>query len=888
MADAGDLSYRLLFEANPTPMWVFDRETLRFLVVNEAAIARYGYAREEFLSMTILDVRPPGEADEVAGFVKRKLGDTPDRFTAGPLRHHRTKSGEVFAVHVHVAPVTFAGRPAALAVARDISAQTRAERERDLVERRLRAIVDHAADAISLVEPNGVTRYVSPGIERLLGYRPDELVGRSAGELVHPEDRVAIPPLPAPGATSVFLCRSRHKDGSWRWLESIATNLTHDPDVGAYLTNVRDVTARVHAEQAALESRRRLEFLLSATRAVTYTCDAKNGLRCTFMSKNVRNLLGHDARRFVEDGRFWWDSVHPDDQVWLGEVLSKWREVGHLTTEYRFRHADGTWRWMQDEAELVRDSAGNPAGLVGYWADVTERRNAEELMRRSERNFRSLIERTPSAVFVHREGRVVYANPACAAMLGYEDGEQLRGTPCLDLVLPEDHDEVRARMSRTFTEGGSPPAEIRMLRRDGSAVVIETVGVRLEFDGELANVVLARDLTERREIFARLAVAERMLSVGTLAAGVAHEINNPLSFVITNLALLEDALVGPNISHSHLTPADLATLLRDAREGASRVAAIVRDLRALSRADEDTRGPVDVREVLRLALKMAHGEIRHRARVVEEIARELPPVSANASRLGQVFLNLLVNAAQAIPAGNAHKNEIRIRARPSDDGASVVVEVEDTGAGIPPSVQGRIFDPFFTTKPIGQGTGLGLAICHGIVTRFGGEITLVSSAPGVGTCFRVALPAAVHASPAAGVASTASPAPRSRILLVDDEASLGTTIRLLLQPEHEVVSVTRAHEALELLKNGTSFDVILCDLMMPEVSGMDFHGELASLAPDLVKRVVFLTGGAFTEQAHAFLSSLPNAYLEKPFTEADLKSAIWRVRLAAAAAPSPP
>jgi nitrogen-specific signal transduction histidine kinase/CheY-like chemotaxis protein len=405
--------------------------------------------------------------------------------------------------------------------------------------------------------------------------------------------------------------------------------------------------------------------------------------------------------------------------------------------------------------------------------------------------------------------------------------------------------------------------------------------VLLDFDGEASNVVLARDVTERREMFARIAVADRMLSVGTLAAGVAHEVNNPLAYVMSNLSILADQLPAllsgePGCSEgsgrARISPSDVEVLLRDAQEGAARVSAIVRDLRAVSRADDETHGSVDIARVLASSMKMAHNEIRHRARVLVDIEDGLPRVNGNASRLGQVFLNLLVNAAQAIPVGHADANEIRVRARATNDGRQLVVEIEDTGTGIPASVIDRIFDPFFTTKPIGVGTGLGLAISHQIVRSVGGEIT-VASTPDQGSCFRVTLTTTKDA-PLPNRSRARRTGPHARVLMVDDEAALGRSTRLLLAPEHEVVNVTRAREALDRLATGDRFDVILCDLMMPEMSGIEFHRQLAVSAPEYLGRVVFVTGGAFTNEARAFLAEMACPHVEKPFTETTLRLAI--------------
>ena len=328
---------------------------------------------------------------------------------------------------------------------------------------------------------------------------------------------------------------------------------------------------------------------------------------------------------------------------------------------------------------------------------------------------------------------------------------------------------------------------------------------------------------EQKKMEEQLMVSDRMASMGTLAAGVAHEINNPLACVMTNLELATRDLA--ELADVHGLGGQLGDLrdeLRDAREATERIRNIVRDLKIFSRSHEEQTGAVDVQHVMESTLRMAWNEIRHRARLVKNYART-PPVEASESRLGQVFLNLVMNAAQAIPEGRAEANEIRITTSNGRNG-HVAVEVSDTGVGMSREVLSRLFSPFFTTKPVGVGTGLGLSICHRIVTGFGGTIE-VHSQPGQGTTFRISLP------PAQGEVSAVTPAAQSRsvarrrgrILGVDDEPLISKAIQRCLVNDHDVVALTRGAEALEKIRAGAEFDVILCDLMMPEMTGMELH-----------------------------------------------------------------
>jgi signal transduction histidine kinase/ligand-binding sensor domain-containing protein/CheY-like chemotaxis protein len=395
-----------------------------------------------------------------------------------------------------------------------------------------------------------------------------------------------------------------------------------------------------------------------------------------------------------------------------------------------------------------------------------------------------------------------------------------------------------------------------------------------------ANEELDANLRTLRATQAQLVQAGKMAAVGTLAAGVGHEINNPLSYIISNLEhSCEEAEALERIAESseplRERLRDMQQVLREALMGADRVRRIVRDLKTFSRQDEDARGPVDLRAVMDSAAKMAAGELRPRAQLVRDYASDVPQVEGNEARLAQVFLNLLINAAQALPEGKCEQNEVRLVLK--HGGADqVVAEVRDTGSGIPPEVIGRIFDPFFTTKPVGVGTGLGLALCQAFVASMGGRIE-VESQIGKGSVFRVTLPVAsgqqkrVSRSMAAVASSTA----RGRVLVVDDDPLVSSALRRTLAREHEVEVVVSSRRALEMLTSpGGGFDVILCDLMMPEMTGMELHAQLAMASPEQPRRMVFITGGAYTPAAREFLEQVSNPRVEKPFDPEALREQV--------------
>src|SRR5580658_716922 len=456
----------------------------------------------------------------------------------------------------------------------------------------------------------------------------------------------------------------------------------------------------------------------------------------------------------------------------------------------------------------------------------------------------------------------------------------------LDLKMPVmDGVQFRAAQREDPAISGIP---VIALSADVTAVIDADAQLKKPCDPEMlvatiGDLLLVRD---HRELQSQIAQTDRLTSLGPLAAGVAHEINNPLAYLLLNVDHAHNELAQLVGSRGGGRGREVGLALDRIYEGAERIRVIVRGLKTFSRPESETLAPLRVADVLEATLAMIGNEIRHGARLEREF-EPVPDVVANEARLGQVFLNLLLNALQALPEGRVEQNEIRVVVR-SPTPEHVVVEIHDNGVGIPAHVRGRIFEPFFTTKPIGVGTGLGLAICHGIVTSLGGTLS-VESEPGHGSVFRVDLPAARSTAAAAATGPVhpappllASPTAHARILVVDDEAVVCTSLVRLLTREGTVLAVTSAKEALEHIQSGERFDVILCDLMMPGMDASALYDEIFQLAPVQAERMVFMTGGAFTARAREFLARVPNARVDKPFDIAALRTLV-RARVAARA-----
>jgi len=471
------------------------------------------------------------------------------------------------------------------------------------------------------------------------------------------------------------------------------------------------------------------------------------------------------------------------------------------------------------------------------------------------------------------EQRVTFMNAAAERMLGTSE-TQARGLPIAQLLGRTG--AGIAPLMQALAGEISPPFALET-EPSGTALLIEgRVAPIVHAERVLGAVVVLHDVTERRRHDEQLALTDRLSSLGTLVASVAHEINNPLAYTLGNLGLACSELERLKLRLTE--PEQQGALervirsLHDAEDGAGRVANTVKELRAFGRMEERSQRAVDPRACVDWAIRLTSNQLLHQARLLTNL-RDVPNVLANELKLSQVVVNLLTNAVQAL-TGEREDNEVRVSTWTDESGVAVL-EVEDNGRGMSEEVRAAVFEPFFTTKAAGHGTGLGLSICRNIVAGFGGEIT-VESELGKGSRFRVRLPACSEqpSPPKAEVALTPAPPRLSsrplratpRVLVIDDEPMIRSLVTRVLAGYFEVTSADGVRAALAALNESQAFDAILCDLMMPGESGMDFFGVVRRLYPDMLKRVAFITGGAVTPDTNKFLETAARPVLNKPFT----------------------
>jgi PAS domain S-box-containing protein len=494
-------------------------------------------------------------------------------------------------------------------------------------------------------------------------------------------------------------------------------------------------------------------------------------------------------------------------------------------------------------------------------------RAEQQQLAERERELSSLLDSMGEGVVKQdRRGNVILNNPAAEAILGLPSGEMNRGVspdaPWDALrpdgsVFPQTEHPARLALKGTASSG------VEMGFRHAGTGERKWIAINARplvkpgEDRPYAALTTFRDITEERGVQERLAQHERLVTTGILAAGVGHEINNPLAFMLANVGLAIEELqsIGGGSPSGRLL--EVIELLEQTQKGGERVKRIVRGLKSLARNETElTR--LDAQLPIRNALELARHELRACATVSLSLD-PVPPILADEGRLTQVIVNLVVNAAQAFAVADPTTNKVTIAARRDHD--RVLIEVADNGPGIPPSVLPRIFDPFFTTKPPGVGTGLGLSISHGIVAAMGGRLDC-ETALGKGSTFRVSFPAAQEAVAEPLVESTSA----GRALVIDDERTILQSLGRILRREVGVIElVDDPREALSLFERGERFDVVFCDILMPQMTGIELYEAIRQLAPARLERFVFLSGDMTRPEIQQFLSRIDNERVEKPF-----------------------
>ena len=910
---------------------------LKGLVVswNDGAERLKGYRAEEIIGRHVSCFYPP-EAS-AAGEPEAVLRSALEQGTVEKEGWRVRKDGSRFWANIVVTAVRDAeGSVCGFAkVTHDATARMqievalRASREgyREILKHLPAGVVVHAADTS--------IRFANERACALLGLTPSQMAGKTA---IDPawrfvrEDGTPMPLAEYPvqrvlatrsGLSGLVTGIDRAATGDRVWVLANAFPELEGDELRQIVVTFTDITERKRAEvelrqrearlieserqrqgsEAALrDSENRYRNLFEAGSDAYFLIDNQTG-RLLEANDAATSLYGYSRKEFLEltntalsaepeqtSAATRQPKVSPGLRVMIPARL-------HRKKDGTVFPVDITARFFEFESRAVH---------VASIRDITERRRAEELLRLSEEKFATAFRHSLDAITITEpnSGLIVEANEGFERVYGYTRAEVV-GRTTKELGLWYDLADRERLLAAMRAEGQVRDFSAQGRTKSGMLFDAELTSVVINLNGVRHLLSMVRDVTgririeaERRSMEASLAQADRLSSMGMLAAGVAHEINNPLSYVLFNLeSLAEDiprlarelacarkaletrfgVAVSETLGQSHTafdvgTWTEIAESCRDAVDGGRRIRDIVRGLGTFSRVERDQIVPVDLRVPIESALSIASNEVKYRARLVTEIAATAP-VLGSEGRLSQVFLNLVINAAQSIGEGDVERNTIRVRTW--QDGSTVLAEVEDTGAGIRPEDIGRIFEPFVTTKDVGMGSGLGLSIVRNIVAGYRGTIDVVSEV-GHGSRFLIRFPAAeTHPVQEEPKLPSAPLPPRvsGRVLVVDDEAGVRGALKRILA-SHEVLEVDSGERACELLALDSAFDVILSDMMMPNMSGMELHRWLIAHCPVLAQRLVFVTGGAFTPQAKEYLEQVDCPRLEKPFDVARVRKLV--------------
>ena len=535
-----------------------------------------------------------------------------------------------------------------------------------------------------------------------------------------------------------------------------------------------------------------------------------------------------------------------------------------LRIEWHGRSKDGALRWH--EVFVRRVTIGGQERILALARDITGRKVAEAALRASEEQYHAMFNASIDGLALwNAAGEIVDTNPALWRMYGYSDDEY-SALPAGRYTGPCYHPDFL----KAVAAGESIHSEVSERRKDGSVLEVEVHGIPMQYQGQPHVLTIARDITEKKRSAEELTrqreslyQREKLAALGSLLAGVSHELNNPLSVVVARAVLLEE--------QGNPATQAAATKIRTAAE---RCARIVRTFLAMARQQQPERGPVAINDVIAAALDITAYPVRTSSIEVElNLAKDIPLIHADADQLHQVLLNLIINAQQSL---QDHPGPRRIRVTSRFDAAAelVRVTVADSGPGIPPHLRARIFEPYFTTKPTGIGLGVGLAVSLGIVEAHEGTLTVACPAHG-GAEFAITLPVgAVDTSAVKPPSPSKAGASQRTVLVIDDEADIRETLAdILTAAQHRVVTVASGREGLQHMAV-ERYDAILTDIRMPDLDGRALYLEIERRWPGRGARVVFVTGDTLASGLRDFVSGSGRPVIEKPFLPSEVRRVV--------------
>jgi two-component system, cell cycle sensor histidine kinase and response regulator CckA len=641
----------------------------------------------------------------------------------------------------------------------------------------------------------------------------------------------------------------------------------------------REIETRARAEAALKLSEERLRLAMEATQDGLWDWNAQTGQ--VFWNPRCYTMLGYAPDEFPMSIDKWFELVHPDDRdvVWPKVQRKLEGEGGSFEIEFRYATKQGSWRWIVGRGRPVEwDTQGKVLRVVGTHVDITDRKAAEQAIAESEERLRAIFQTNPDPVVVYDgKGRPKYLNPAFTQVFGWQ-WEELKDAPIP--FVPDDQAEItKAKVREVFDLGKPVKFETQRLTKAGETldVMISAAAMKYEDGNRSEMVVNLTDITERKRMTRQLQQSQKMEAIGTLTGGIAHDFNNILSIVIGNAEIALDDIQPWHPVHQNL---------EEIKKASMRAKDVVRQLLGFSRKTEHKRRPTHIQSILEESLQLMRASIPTTIEIRSATVADLRTIAADPTQIHQIIINLCTNAAHAmeknggildVRLSNVHLDRASADLHPPlAPGDYVQLRVRDTGCGIDPKIKDRVFDPYFTTKESGKGSGIGLSVVQGIVRSHEGAISIDSEVE-VGTTITVLFPA-IDASPVPEqVSQRQMPTGSERILFVDDEQSIVTMGKILLeQLGYRVLATSDPAEALALLKKAPErVDLLITDMTMPKMTGAQLIAQAHSLRPDLA--TILCTGYSEKSGPNQAAELGIGLYLEKPLRKSDLAEAVRTV-----------
>jgi PAS domain S-box-containing protein len=840
----------------------------RIVEANERASTAYGYSHEELIGMDARNLRAPNELSKFESDIQKIDVLKGLVFETA----HKRKDGTTFPAEISSRSIEVDGKKFLQAIIRDITKRKRAEEEVRQKDAELRFFAEATFEGI-FFHQDGRFIKVNDQFAKMVGLGHSELIGQPGSLIIPPESVEMMERHALEKRSDPYEVTLQRKDGS-RWPAEIRGQLVIIDGKPSRQVVIRDLTEQKKAEQRLRESEQQLKeaqhiALIGSSRwdAVTDT---------TFWSDELYRITGWDPSLPAPTNAERAKLYTPESYAVLRLAVARAMETGDpYDLELEIVRTDGELRHVLAKGRAIRDEQNNITGLLGTMQDITERKRSEEMIKEREVQYRELVETARDEIYtLSTQGTFTSVNSAFESVTGWKREEWI-GKPFVDVLHPKDGHKMNERFARSMRGEPQPLDEVHIKTKSGKYILVELSTVPQTRNGKVVGVLgIGRDITERKQLEEQLRRTQRLDSIGSLASGIAHDLNNVLGPI----------LLGVDVLIRKVTDEPSKKILLNLRNSGKRGSEIVKQVLAFARGTEQEYSPQQLRYVVNEIHSFVRETFPKEVNLRVDIPKDLPPILGDSTQLHQILLNLCVNARDAMPSGG----QIRISASKIDlsksdvenyagarPGAFVCLSVSDTGTGIPEEIKAKIFDPFFTTKEVGKGTGLGLSTVTSIVRDHKGILKLVSEV-GRGTEFKIYFPA-IDQDQMIVEPEVQPVLPRGNgegVLIVDDEQSVVHIGREILEAyNYKVFTASDGVEATLIYNQEPrgSISVVVTDINMPRMSGVD----LAQILRNTDAHVkILLTSGSPAETAARKAQVVTYEFLSKPFTADQLLLAI--------------